>query len=82
MYLNEALKLNIKNGGNLVCGDTHSDVAMVKKVAEQSKDVAVIFVTEDKKLMNEVLESVPGNQCLFVTAPDILVSIFNQLTIK
>ncbi|HKK59951.1 MAG TPA: hypothetical protein VJ937_10765 [Salinivirga sp.] len=82
MYLNETLNLKIENGWNLICGDTHSDVAMVKKVAEQSKDVAVIFVTEDKKLMNEVLERVHRNQCLFVTAPDILVSIFNKLAIK
>ncbi len=82
MYLNDSLNLKIENGGNLVCGDTHSDVAMVKKAAEQSKDVAVIFVTQDKKLMDEVLTAIPKNQCLFVTAPDVLISIFNKFAIK
>lgn len=79
LYLNEALNLNIEKGGNLVCGDTHSDVAMVKKVAEQSKEISVIFVTEDEKLKNEVQKYVSTNQCLFVSVPDILVSILNRM---
>ncbi len=78
IYLNNELKLQLQKGINLVCGDTHSDVAMVEKIKDQQGTQIVIFVTTDEKLKKEITGIIPENETLFVSTPDVLVEILNQ----
>ena len=79
-FINGDLKMNIENSVNLVCGDTNSDVPMVAYSMSKNENTFTIFVTEKEELRNKV-----KNVCersLFVTEPDILVTILNRSLIK
>lgn len=78
LFLNDSLGLNVENGGNLVCGDTGSDVPMVTKVMEKSDDIYTIFVTKDAGLRQKIEDNVPEERYLFVTEPDVLVMLLNK----
>jgi len=75
-YLNDALNLYMDKRNNLICGDTGSDVRMAVAAMQKTKNTKAIFVTKDDALKQKVLQVVPG--ALFVSAPDILVSILNK----
>jgi len=78
-FLDSTLNLGIEKGPNLVCGDTKSDIPMVAVSMEKTKDTWSIFVTEDKELQKEVLDICPRS--FYVSEPDILVSLLNNLSI-
>jgi len=75
-FMNYSIDLELEKGSNLVCGDTESDIPMLKAVLEMSPLTRAIFVTEKLELKEKVSEICP--KVFFVTAPDILVSILNQ----
>ncbi len=78
-FLNEDIGLHIESGSNLICGDTPSDVPMVKHVNAHSENNGVIFVTEDGELKNQVKKY--SQYPFFVSTPDVLVTILNQIAI-
>jgi hypothetical protein len=72
-FLNNALKLDLETGPNLICGDTSSDVPMLSAAVESTADTWAIFVTEDGVLKREVKKICP--QSFFVSEPDMLVAL-------
>ncbi len=58
-------------GSVIVCGDTASDLPMVRAAAATAEDLRVVFVTEDEDLKREVSRAAP--RAVFVTRPDSLV---------
>jgi hypothetical protein len=76
-YLDNALKLNMKQGPHLVCGDTYSDVLLIEAAMEKTPDTWTVFVTKDKELAARV-KDVCSNSFI-VTEPDILVTILGLL---
>jgi chaperonin cofactor prefoldin len=76
-YLDQALDLHMERGEHLVCGDTFSDLPMLKTTMEKTTDTYVIFVSRDAQLSSKVQEICPNS--LIVTCPDILVAILGRL---
>ena len=76
-FLNQDLNLNMEKGSSLICGDTKSDIPMVITSMNMTKGTWSVFVTEDEKLKEEV-KKVCKN-LFFVSKPDILVTILNEL---
>lgn len=76
-YLDDTLLLNLAQGPHLVCGDTGSDVPMLRVTLEQSPETYSIFVTQKP----ELAEKVRGlcQNALIVPEPDMLVTIMGQL---
>jgi hypothetical protein len=74
-FLDGELDLGLARGGNLVCGDTSSDIPMV--AAAQSPQTSAIFVTRDEELKEEVRRTCERTH--FVSEPDVLVCLLNQL---
>jgi hypothetical protein len=77
-FLNEALKLGMEGKKSLICGDTLSDIPMVKASLKKSSHISAIFVTEDEDLKAKVQKVCPDS--FFVSRPDILVSILHHLS--
>lgn len=75
-YLDQALELNLAQGPHLVCGDTFSDLPMLKVTLERCPDTRAVFVTRKPELHQAVLEVCP--QALIVAEPDVLVLALNQ----
>lgn len=65
------------DGPTVVCGDTSSDVPMVERVADTSRDLRSIFVTTDDELKHRVESAAP--QSVFVDSPDVLVLALGAL---
>ena len=74
-FLDGELDLGLARGGNLVCGDTSSDIPMV--AAAKSPQTSAIFVTRDEELKQAVRRIC--ERAHFVSEPDILVCLLNQL---
>lgn len=77
-FLNRQLNLIMANGPNLICGDTLSDIPMVSVSIENTADTWAVFVTDDNELKQKVIAVCPNS--FFVTQPDILVSLLNNLS--
>lgn len=77
LFLDSRLGLGLEGGENLICGDTASDVPMVKSASERSPDPWTIFVTRDEKLKEAVRQA--SKRVAFVSEPDVLVCCLNQL---
>jgi hypothetical protein len=78
-YLNKELKLGMGKGPHLICGDTGSDVPMLKAAMEKTADTWSVFVTRNLELADQIKTVCPNT--LTVPEPDILVSILNQIAI-
>jgi hypothetical protein len=76
-FLNEDLELGMDRGPCLVCGDTGSDVPMLKASLELAPETRAVFVTEDEELRRNVTDALP--ETLFVGEPDTLVTILNAV---
>ncbi len=72
-FIDSRLGLELKRGPHLVCGDTVSDIPMLKAVMDYTDDVYAIFVTRDPELVRKVLGICPDT--LIVPSPDILLTI-------
>ncbi len=56
----------------LVCGDTLSDVPMIRYARLHAREVLTIFVTRDERVRRAVLTADP--QARFASSPDVLVA--------
>lgn len=72
-YLDKELNLGLSKKNTLICGDTFSDLPMVKTACEQNNRTKAIFVTEDDLLIKK-LSDITSNS-LTVSSPDILITI-------
>ena len=70
----------MNNKNNLICGDTNSDVPMVSTAINKNENSQAIFVTENEELKNKVRKIC--DKSFFVSCPDVLVSILNNLAEK
>ncbi len=75
-YLDTVLGLGLTGKSVLVCGDTRSDLAMVRELASRRAHTMTVFVTSNEMLRREVL-AIDG-QAQFVSSPDSLVSALNS----
>jgi len=76
-FLDEELGLDLARGGNLVCGDTFSDIPMVAATRAKSLQTSAIFVTSETAIKQAVRRVCEHTH--FVSEPDILVCLLNQL---
>jgi hypothetical protein len=76
-FLDQDLGLGMKDGPCLVCGDTGSDLPMLRAALELARETTAIFVTGKDDLRRRVREVVPG--AVFVGEPDVLVAAVNQV---
>ncbi len=77
LFLEAELGLGLTRGGNLVCGDTSSDIPMVAAAQAKSLETSTIFVTRDEALQEAVRRTC--GRAHFVSEPDVLVCLLNQL---
>ena len=78
-FICSKLEMKSSKGSTLVCGDTPSDIPMLKKAVEMFEDVWAIFVTKDEQLKQQVKEICPNSNT--VPAPDLLLSILGLLSL-
>ena len=78
-FICKTIDIEADCGPNLVCGDTSSDIPMLKKAVEMCDDVWTIFVTKDQNLAEEVRKICPQN--LILPSPDILLTILGLLSL-
>ena len=78
-FICNKIDIDTGHGPNLVCGDTSSDIPMLKKSVELYDDVWTIFVTREKDLAEQVQEICP--QSMIVPSPDILLTILGLLSL-
>lgn len=79
-FIFEQLNTSIKNKTILICGDTASDLPMIKAAQAVGANVVSIFVTKDQGLKNAVREIC--KQCYFADTPDILINILFQYSLN
>lgn len=80
LFLNKELGLGLEEGPNLICGDTASDLPMIKGSLGKGAETKAVFVKNDRNIEKDarkVLDSI-----FFVDTPDILVTILNELSKK
>jgi hypothetical protein len=77
-FLDRSIPLEISHDGILICGDTASDVLMITAAQKITDNVYTIFVTEDTVLQKKVSSECPDS--FFVSSPDILVTILNNIS--
>ncbi|WP_294344208.1 trehalose 6-phosphate synthase [Prosthecochloris sp.] len=78
-FICNTIAIDSECGPNLVCGDTASDIPMLKKAVELCDDVWSIFVTRDENLAKEVQQICPKS--MIVPSPDILLTILGLLSL-
>jgi len=78
-FICSKLGMNSSNSSTLVCGDTPSDIPMLKKAVEMFDDVWAVFVTRDERLKKQVEEICPNSYT--VPYPDILLTILGLLSL-
>ena len=78
-FICSKLGMGETKGSTLVCGDTPSDIPMLKKAVEMFDDVCAIFVTRDEKLKQQIREICPNSYT--VPYPDILLTILGLLSL-
>ena len=76
-FLTRSLGYNLTDKELLICGDTPSDVPMVRTAMAMGARVTAIFVTTDRDLQQRVEET--GARCGFVSTPDALVAGLYQV---
>ncbi|MFW5960507.1 MAG: trehalose 6-phosphate synthase [Chitinivibrionales bacterium] len=76
-FLEGEIPLDLSTGPNFICGDTSSDVPMLEAALTRSEDTYTIFVTQDQELRAEITELT--DKAIFVSEPDVLVFILNEL---
>lgn len=77
-YLDKELNLGMAKGPHLICGDTSSDVPMIKASMEKTGDTWAVFVTKDADLAEKVRTICPNT--LIIPEPDMLVGILGSMS--
>jgi hypothetical protein len=75
-FLEQDLGLGMEGGPCLVCGDTGSDVPMLRAALDLAPKTTSVFVTRKDDLRQRVREVLP--EAVFVGEPDVLVAALNQ----
>lgn len=75
-FLDGELELGLTGAPVLVCGDTASDVAMVRQTAARGAHVCTVFVTTDEGLKEQVRSLAPDAE--FAENPDVLVAALRK----
>lgn len=77
-FLDEELGLDLATGPNLICGDTASDLPMVREAVSRSGPdrTATVFVTTDADLQRDV--SAACSRAHVVSTPDVLVCALHR----
>lgn len=78
-FICKTINIDTSRGPNLVCGDTSSDIPMLRTAVELCNDVWTIFVTKDEYLSKQVRQICP--QSMIVPSPDILLTILGLLSL-
>lgn len=78
-FISNRLGMEKAEGPVLVCGDTPSDIPMLRKAMEMYDEVWAIFVTRNSELKEEVERICPNS--LIVPYPDILLTILGLLSL-
>ena len=78
-FIYNKLGISGSQGSTLVCGDTPSDIPMLRKAMEMCDDVWTVFVTRDENLKKRVREICPNSYT--VPYPDILLTILGLLSL-
>lgn len=78
-FICKTIDIDTSRGPNLVCGDTSSDIPMLRTAVELCNDVWTIFVTKDEYLSKQVRQICP--QSMIVPSPDILLTILGLLSL-
>ncbi len=78
-FMVSELGMSSSTGPTLVCGDTPSDIPMLKKAVEMFEDVWAVFVTRDEALKKQVEEICPNS--FTVPYPDVLLTILGLLSL-
>ncbi len=76
-FLDDKLQMNLHEGPNLICGDTGSDIAMLKTSLKKTSETVGIFVTSDGAMQEKVQKVQP--ETVFLDEPDTLVVLLNEL---
>jgi hypothetical protein len=78
-FICSKLGMGTSQGSTLVCGDTPSDIPMLKQAIEMFDDVWAIFVTRDEELKKQIQKICPNSYT--VPYPDILLTILGLLSL-
>lgn len=76
-FLDRELDMELRAGPNLVCGDTRSDIQMVRAAVEATEDTWSVFVSDDPGLRDTLTRECPHP--LFASSPDVLVAALGAL---
>ncbi len=76
-FLDQDMGLDMAGGACLICGDTGSDAPMVDASMTIAQETHAVFVTQKQALRDRVRNVCP--HAVFVTEPDALVMILNNL---
>lgn len=71
-FITEQLNMKIENQKLLICGDTSSDLPMLKAANDMGANASSIFVTTDNDLKREVKKLCQDS--FIVSSPDVLVT--------
>jgi len=77
-FLNTDLRLEMDRGPCLVCGDTGSDLPMLRASLDLAPETKAIFVTREEELRRRVQGLLP--EAVFVNEPDALVAALNAVS--
>lgn len=78
-FLDRELGMELSQGPNLVCGDTRSDIQMVRASMAATNDTWSVFVSDDQRLRETLRKECPHP--LFVSSPDVLVTALGSLAV-
>ncbi len=76
-FIDTEIDLGLDRSPALVCGDTSSDVAMLRWVVENSPASRAVLVSTDNRLIEDTRAAVPD--LLIVSTPDVLVASLGRL---
>ncbi|MDP8266372.1 MAG: trehalose 6-phosphate synthase [Candidatus Aceula meridiana] len=77
-FLEKHASLHMAKGGNLICGDTPSDIPMIPAALHYSNDTTAIFVSNGNEEFEQKVKRLYPNT-IVVSTPDILVTALNAL---
>jgi hypothetical protein len=80
-FLDRELGMELGRYPSLVCGDTRSDIQMVRASLAANRDMTwSIFVSDDEQVRTTLNRECPN--IVFVSSPDVLVSAFNRVALE
>jgi len=78
-FLNKHAGLHMEKGGNLICGDTSSDIPMIPACLHFSDKTDAVFVSNGNTEFEQKIKRLYP-RTLVVSTPDVLVAALNALS--